>query len=135
MIVADTNLIASLLLPGVRTQDAQRVFAADRAWAVPMLWRSEFRNVLLGYVRKKALALADAVRIAAHAESMVKGREHVVSSEVVLQLAFEYGCTADDCEFVAVARRLRVPLVTSDGALLKQFRNLAVAPELFARAV
>jgi hypothetical protein len=41
VIVADTNLVAALLLPSDQAAAAEQFFAADPAWALPVLWRSE----------------------------------------------------------------------------------------------
>jgi hypothetical protein len=49
VIVADTNLVAAPLLPSDQAAAAEQVFAADPAWALPVLWRSEWRVVLLQY--------------------------------------------------------------------------------------
>lgn len=35
-------------------------------------------------------------------------------------------CSADDCEFVALAKRLRIPLVTVDREVLLNFPGIAV---------
>ncbi|MCO6439628.1 MAG: hypothetical protein J5I81_00810 [Nitrococcus mobilis] len=51
MIVADTNLLIYILLAGEHTLAAERVFQRDPEWAAPLLWRSEFRNVLALYLR------------------------------------------------------------------------------------
>lgn len=53
MIVIDTNVIAYLFLPGNYTKNSEALLRADPLWAAPYLWRSEFRNILATYVRKK----------------------------------------------------------------------------------
>ena len=54
-----------------------------------------------------------------------------VASEQVLQLATSSGCSAYDCEFVAAAQQLGVPLVTEDRAILTAFPDLARSLDLF----
>ena len=51
MIVADTNLVAYLLIEGDQTAAARRVWERDRDWILPPLWRSEYLNVLATLVR------------------------------------------------------------------------------------
>jgi predicted nucleic acid-binding protein len=63
----------------------------------------------------------------------MRGGEHQVVSTTVLRLAAASGCTAYDCEFVAVAQETASRLVTSDAQVLKAFRGLAITPERFAR--
>lgn len=125
MIVADTNLIAYLLLEGDQTRAAQAVLRKDPAWAAPLLWRSEFRNVLALYVRRGQLAVADAVQYAEVAEALLATREYQVQSGPVLELAKQSGCTAYDCEYIFLARELGVPLITSDQGLLRAFPSVA----------
>ena len=48
MIVVDTNLLVYLYVRGQRSAQADAVYHRDQEWAAPMLWRSEFRNVLVG---------------------------------------------------------------------------------------
>lgn len=124
MIVVDTNVVAYLLLPGEYTARAEGLFAQDAEWAAPILWRSEFRNLLSGYMRAGRLSLIDAKRLQHEAESLLAGNEFEADSALVLDLAAASGCTAYDCEFVALSQRLGVPLVTPDRALLKAFPRL-----------
>ena len=125
MIVVDTNAVVHLLLGGERTEPARRAFGKDPEWAAPLLWRSEFRSVLSMLLRRERLSLADALESAREAENLLAGREWSVESQSVLQLAADSGCTAYDCEFVALARDLKVKLVTSDREVLTAFPKLA----------
>ncbi|MDE3034611.1 MAG: type II toxin-antitoxin system VapC family toxin [Nitrospirota bacterium] len=131
MIVADTNLLVYLYIEGQRTGQAEAAFAKDPFWVAPLLWRSEFRNTVIGLVRKKALALEDALRIVDDAERAMAGHEYSVLSHHVLQFAARSGCSAYDCEFVALAQDLGVAFVTSDRQVLSAFPALAVSLDVF----
>jgi len=54
-----------------------------------------------------------------------------INSEAVLRLLDSCGCTAYDCEFVALAQSLHLPLVTTDKELLRTFAGLAIHPADF----
>ncbi|MBI4559952.1 MAG: type II toxin-antitoxin system VapC family toxin [Candidatus Hydrogenedentes bacterium] len=133
MIVVDTNVVAYLLLPGARTPEAEAAFHNDPDWAAPMLWRSELRNVLALYLRRAEFALSRAVAIMDQAEKLMRGREYQVAAERILAAAAQSTCTAYDCEFVALAQELGVPLVTTDSMILRQFPATAVALGRFAK--
>ena len=132
MIVVDTNVIAYLYLPGDHTAKAEALLEQDADWAAPLLWRSEFRNILGGYMRREALTFEQARRLQAEAENLLASGEHDVDSQRVLDLTHRNDCSAYDCEFVALAQQIGVKLVTMDTKLLKAFPNHAVA--LAARA-
>ena len=125
MIVVDTNVIAYLLMPGEHTDGARRVYEVDPVWVAPVLWRSEFRNVLATTIRERGLALAQARELMQAATELMWNGEYEVHSGDVLGLAAESGCSAYDCEFVALARELGVPLVTADRKLAKAFGSTA----------
>lgn len=131
MIVADTNLVAYLLLEGEHTAVAERVLDRDSEWIAPVLWRSEFRNVLALYLRQDLLDLEQAHRFMELSEILLRGREYTLPSEPVLELAASSGCAAYDCEFVVLAERRGVPLVTSDHQVLGAFPGVAVHPQRF----
>jgi len=125
LIVVDTNVLAYLLLRGPRTEQAEVLRRHHRQWAAPPLWRSEFRNVLTGYLRRDLLPLAKAVALMQEAEAILSAHRDKVSTEHVLQLVSSSQCNAYDCEFVAVAQHLGVPLITEDRAILTAFPDLA----------
>ena len=125
MIVVATNVIAYLWLPGNRTTAAERLLREDPDWNAPLLWHSEFRNVLAGCLRRGDVNLETALQIANGAEGQMRGREFSVPSPQVLARVDESDCSAYDCEFVVLAQELGVPLVTSDEKLLKAFPSIA----------
>ena len=133
MIVVDTNLVVDYHFPRPRTLVAEAVVTRDPVWVAPALWRSEFRNVLVTLIDDGLLELGDALRVAHHAERRMAAGEYQVMSDAVLRLAVDSGCSAYDCEFVALAQDLGARLVTSDVEVLKAFPGLAVTPERFAR--
>jgi predicted nucleic acid-binding protein len=124
MIVVDTNVVAYLLLPGPQTAAAEALLESQPTWAAPPLWRSEWRNVLCGTLRRGSLSLEQVIALQLQAETLVIGHEEPVHSEAVLRLAASSGCSAYDCEFVVAAQQLDAPLVTADRALLKAFPAL-----------
>ena len=131
MIVADTNLIVYLLVRGQFTEGAEAVYRNDPNWSAPLLWRSEFRNVLLLYLRRKLISMEEVFATMVQAERLMKGQEFEVESSHVLRLAAASGCSAYDCEFVALAQDLGVPMVTSDRALIAKFRPAVVSMGVF----
>jgi predicted nucleic acid-binding protein len=125
MIVVDTNVIAYLWLPGERTEAAERLLKSDPDWNAPLLWRSEFRNVLAACLRRADLNLETALRISDGAEGQLRGREFSVPSDQVLARVQDSDCSAYDCEFVVLAEELGVSLVTSEVKILRSFPDLA----------
>lgn len=127
MIVADTNVIAYLLLPSPHTVLAERLLGADPDWIAPTLWRSEMRNVLALYLRKGLITLDDALNLQAEAEALLQDKEYEVGARDVLTLVDRSPCSAYDCEFVALARSFDIKLVTMDRRVIDAFPDTAVS--------
>lgn len=62
MIVVDTNVIAHLWVPNDRRADVHALLERHGRWFAPILWRSEFRNILAGYLRRCLLGIEQRVR-------------------------------------------------------------------------
>lgn len=127
MIVVDSNVLAYLYLPCEYTAAAEQLLEGDPEWAAPILWRSEFRNILAGYLRRKIITFEQANELQTEAESLLQGAEFEVDSQSVLELVRDSDCSAYDCEFIALAIQLDTNLVSMDKKLLKAFPNRAVA--------
>ena len=126
MIVVDTNVVVYFLLGEEWGVNAERLFEQDPEWAAPAFLMSEFRNVLLGFVRRGGMSPDQAKSISHEAAAILGDRVMAVSSSQAIDVALECGLTAYDAEFVALARTLRVPLVTLGGAILRGASDVAV---------
>ncbi len=132
MIVVDTNLIGYLFLESSHSALAEQAWRKDNEWVAPLLWRSEFRNVLAHYIRKRWLTVEECRQIMASALELMEAQEYEADSDQVLRLVAESNCSAYDCEFIAVAQELRIPLVTVDKQILREFPTVAVSLSDFA---
>ena len=131
MIVADTNLIAYLLVEGPFTKEARAVYEKDPDWVAPSSWWSEFRNVLVLSLRRGIMSFTEALEVIEDADLLMGGKDRDSPSFRILRLAADSGCSAYDCEFVALALDLGVPLVTSDRALIEKFKPGVVSMKTF----
>ena len=133
MIVVDNSVLVYFWLPSAFAEWAEAAKAQDGVWAAPVLWRAEFRNVLAEYLRRKLLTEAEANAAFLNAQKDLGAQEFTVPTERILKLVLASDCTAYDCEYVALAQDLGVPLVTADRQILREFPKSAVALEKFAR--
>jgi len=94
---------------------------------VPDLFFVECANILWKYVRRFGYPAADArqdigdlVRLPLQRVSMA------ALAEDALTVAVEYGITAYDAAYVALAQRLDLPLVTADQTLVRRFAGVGL---------
>lgn len=133
MIVADTSLIASLLLVTPATTEAEAVFEKDPTWVAPTLWRSEFRNVLATQIRVLGLSLNDAIALFKKAEEVIAEPERTPDTREILRLADDKKLSGYDAEYVALAHLLKVKLITLDTGILKAAAQYSISPKDFLR--
>ncbi len=126
MIVVDSNILAYLLVDGVFCKRAEALLVSDSNWIAPLLWKSEFRNILAGYIRRNDFSFDKAYQIIREAEFILSSKEFEVDSLLVLELIRDSDCSAYDCEFVGLAIKNDCKLVTMDKQILKAFPKIAV---------
>lgn len=131
MIVADTNLIAYLFIPGEFSKLAEHILIKDKDWSVPILWRSEFRNVLSIYLRADKISLQEVYQTMKMAEEYFCESEYAVTSEKVLDTVSQTNLSAYDAEYVSLAKELNVNLITNDKKILEQAKGVAVSMKDF----
>ncbi len=131
MIVADTNIISYLYISGDRSQQSEDLLSFDSNWVAPILWRSEFRNVLAQYLRKNLLNIDEILLIIQQAEKLLTDHEYEISSAHIMQLVQSSQCSAYDCEFIALAQYLDIPLITTDKIILREFSEITQTAESY----
>jgi len=133
MIVVDTKIISYFFINGEFTDLAEKAFKIDHHWVAPLLWRSEFRNVLALCLRKDVFSLEYAIQIMTEAELLMKGNEYSTTSLSILRLVSQSDCSAYDCEFLALAQELQISMVTIDKKILKNFPKIAIKLDKFIK--
>jgi len=131
VIVVDTNIICYLYISGEFSEKSEQLLSHTTEWNAPILWRSEFRNVVSQYLRKNILLSSEALVIIEQAEQLMHEHEYEVSSARVIELVQNSDCSAYDCEFVALAQDLDVPLITTDKKILRNFPRTAISINSF----
>jgi predicted nucleic acid-binding protein len=125
LIVVDTNIIAYLYLPTIFTKDVEMLQKIQPDWAAPVLWKSEFRNILALHLRKELIELDTAFNMMTEAEELIGANEYLIDSTSVITLT-QSGCSAYDCEFISLAKSLDTKLVTADKKLLRIFPEVSI---------
>lgn len=116
MVLVDTNVLVYLMLEGDRTSAAQELFERDADWRSEAFIMVEFSNVLTTYVRTKALSRDQGLKLLAGAEKLVPVLTSVRNARA-LEVATQFGISAYDARFVALAVQMKVKLVTEDAKL------------------
>jgi len=131
MIVVDTNIISYFYISGDRSHLAEKLLATNSYWNAPALWRSEFRSVLSQYLRKGSLQFDEILIILQQAEKLMGDSEYEISSAQIMQLVNTCNCSSYDCEFIALAQFLDVPLITEDKKVIREFPKIAMSLDMF----
>jgi predicted nucleic acid-binding protein len=131
MIVADTNLVAQLILSLDLTADAQEIYRREPDWRLPELWRHEFLNVLASYLRFDKVPFARLLLAWQQAVELFGGATCAVDMPMALAVAGEHNISAYDAQYVALARALSVPLVTEDRKLRHAAPREAISMKQF----
>lgn len=116
MVLVDTNVLAYLMLEGDRTSAAQELFERDADWRSEAFIMVEFSNVLATYIRTKVLSRDQGLKLLAGAEKLVPVLTSVQNARA-LEVATQFGISAYDARFVALAIQMKVKLVTEDAKL------------------
>lgn len=113
MTLIDTNILAYLLIEGDRTPAAQALHARDPDWRSEGFIMVELSNILATYVRTQAMTHKQGLALLASAHALIPSLTNLDHAQA-LETATEFAISAYDARFIALARQMRVKLVTED---------------------
>ncbi len=119
MLVVDTNVVVYLLTQTDKTAAARRLWATDPDWWAPRLLVYELANVFTRLVRTQGLPPRAAVAGLETGTRVIRLLQQEPSAGRFLEIAAALNLSAYDAAYLAAAEKLRVPLVTEDGRLLR----------------
>ena len=127
MIVVDSNIVMARNVTSSLTSKAEQVEEKDPVWIVPVLWRYEFQNILATMIKAKQIKPGQALDIWEKVSGILIENECEPSASKVIGLVSEYGITAYDGQFIAVALEMGIPCVTEDRELQDKFPAIAIS--------
>jgi predicted nucleic acid-binding protein len=133
MIVVDSNIITARNLTTSLTSKAKQVEEKDPVWIVPVLWRYEFQNILASAIKVQQIKPEQALDVWEKVSRILMENECEPSPSKVIDLVAQYGITAYDGQFIAVALEMGVPCVTEDQELQEKFAGIAVSMDEFLK--
>ncbi len=134
MIVVDSNVIATRALTSVLGPKAEKVEQKDPVWIVPALWRYEFQNILATAIKARQITPEQALEVWQNVAGILAENESEPSPSKVIDLVAQYGITAYDGQFVALAMEMGIPCITEDRELQKKFPGIALSMDDFLGA-
>ena len=133
MIVVDSNILTARSLTSSLTSKAKQVEEKDPVWIVPVLWRYEFQNILASAIKAKQIKAEQALDIWEKVSKILIENECEPSASKVIDLVTQYGITAYDGQFIAVALEMGILCVTEDRELQVKFPGIAISMDEFLK--
>jgi predicted nucleic acid-binding protein len=134
-LVADASVSAAWFLPDEATPYTEAALQAtvDREVCVPALWLLEVGNLLLSAQRRRRISDAKRRELVAHAQALrLSVDREPVAMTALDDLAARHGLSAYDAAYLELALRRRLPLATTDQALLEAMAAAGVAQAVLA---
>lgn len=131
MIVVHTHIIAYLTFPSAYSSAVGLLHQKNPVWEAPLLWKSEFLNVISLHYRKGLINYQESLTALDFAERLIGSREHQVAARAIIDTVIRSSCSSYDCQFIVLARQLGTVLITYDKKLIKEFSEIALTPEAY----
>ncbi len=131
MIVADTNVISYLIIPGTGFhRSAVELFEFDKHWTAPISWQYEFLNILSLYLKKSIIDTKTCRILFGKSLEMIETVKPQ-NFDTTFHLIENSRLSVYDCAFIALAKEFRLPLLTEDKKILVEFPDIAFSMESY----
>lgn len=119
MVIVDVNIVFPLFARGAMTDAAIDLLERDSTWCTEPFAMVELSNILTTYERSNLLTAGNAMEIMDRALGLLGPHFVSVTHQEALEVAMRYKITAYDARYIALAEKLRLPLITEDTRLRK----------------
>ena len=131
MIVVDTNIVAYMTFPSTYSSVVGLLHQKNPVWEAPLLWKSEFLNVISLHYRKGLINYEEGLHALDFAERLIGSREHQVAAKAIIDTIISSTCSSYDCHFIVLARQLGTQVLTYDKKMIREFPEIALTPEAY----
>lgn len=126
MIVVDCTVIADFWVGESTNQEAAHdLWKLDSHWIAPDLWRYEFGNVLLKYVRAGRISKQAMKGYLTEGQELVGESVGSLNLNEVAELCLQREISFYDASYVRLAQVRGLPLYTRDGKLMAKCPDVA----------
>lgn len=133
MIVVDAPIVAFLLIEGELTAAARQLYKMDPEWVTPPIINHELLNIL-GAVGRSEGDFAPVGALWKEARGILAPRQQVPDPVRALRLSVESGLSGYEAQYLALAEKLGLPLITVEERLLGVRGERCMTPEEYLDA-
>lgn len=124
MIVIDTCVVFHLFNDTILNKKVQQLVSENPQVILPPIWQEEYANILVKFNRKDTLPHHKILESYSNVVDQLAPHEIPTNKKEALRIALEYNISSYDAQFVELAMRHSLWLVTEDYEILKKVKNL-----------
>jgi predicted nucleic acid-binding protein len=131
MIVIDTCIVFHLFNETSQNLKAQKLIEKSPHIILPPIWQEEYANILIKESRKNLIPRSSLLDNYDNVVDQLAPHEIVVNKKEAFRIALEANISSYDAQFVELAARYSIWLVTEDKELIKKNSRIAISMEDF----
>lgn len=133
MIVIDTCIVFHLFNETMLNKLTQNLIAKTPHIILPPIWQEEYANILVKQNRKSPLPSHILLESYSQVVDQLSPHEIPVNKQQALRIALEHNISSYDAQFVELAQRYAIWLITEDVELLKKAKSSTLSIEEYLK--